>query len=95
MANMTRLLRNHTEYLELASVTASDIHSSLEKVATSTGSWNDNLTWRDSFSNIPLRIGTPLTTLVLGNYGLAPSLSRNAALILGGKGYLSSNYIEG
>jgi hypothetical protein len=85
MTNMTTLLQNHTEYLELASVTASSIHSSLEKAAASAGSWNENFKWGGSLSNYALRIVTPLTTLVLGNYGLPPSLARNAALALGGR----------
>lgn len=84
MNNMTSLLQNHTEYLELANFKASTIHSTLDKAALSAGSWNQNLEWRGSLGNYALRITTPLTTLILGNYGLPPSFSRNAALLLGG-----------
>lgn len=83
---MTTLLQNHTESLELASVTASSIHSNLEKAAASASSWNENFKWGGPLSNYALRIATPLSTLVLGNYGLPPSLARNAALAIGGKG---------
>lgn len=83
---MTILLQNHTESLEVASVTASSIYSSLEKVAASAGLWNENFKWGGaSLSNYALRIITPLTALVLGNYGLPPSLARNAALAIGGR----------
>lgn len=84
MANITNLLQDHTEHLEQASFTVSYIHSSLEKAATAAGSWNATL-MGGSLGNYSLRIGTPLTTLILGNYGLPPSLFRNAALLLGGR----------
>lgn len=85
MNDMTTLLQNHTEHLELASSTASTIHSTLEKAAASAGSWNDNFMLGGSMGNYALRVITPLTALILGNYGLPPSFSRNAALLLGGK----------
>jgi hypothetical protein len=84
MANITNLLQDHTEHLEQASFAVSYIHSSLEKAATAAGSWNATL-MGGSLGNYSLRIGTPLTTLILGNYGLPPSLFRNAALLLGGR----------
>lgn len=85
MSNMTSLLQNHTESLKLASSTASGIQATLEKAAASTGSWSKDFEWRGSLGNYALRIATPLTTLVLGNYGLPPSFPRNAALLLGGR----------
>jgi hypothetical protein len=94
MNNMTSLLQNHTEYLELATFKASNIHSTLEKAADSAGSWNQNFEWGGSIGIYALRIITPLTTLILGNYGLPPSFARNAALLLGGKIPLHL-YIEG
>jgi hypothetical protein len=89
---MTNLIQNHTEYLELASLTASNIHSTLEKATIFPGSWGQNAEWGGAISNYALRIATPLATLVLGNYGLPPSFTRNAALVLGGK--ISHVYIR-
>lgn len=89
---MTNLIQNHTEYLELASLTASNIHSTLEKATVFPGSWGQDAEWGGAISNYALRIATPLATLVLGNYGLPPSFTRNAALVLGGK--ISRVYIR-
>lgn len=85
--NMTNLIQNHTEYLELASLTASNIHSTLEKATVFPGSWGQGAEWGGAISNYALRIATPLATLVLGNYGLPPSVTRNAALVLGGMSF--------
>jgi hypothetical protein len=85
MSNMTSLIQNHTEYLDLASSKASDIHSTLEMATVFAGSWNQNSELGVSLGIYALRIATPLVTLILGNYGLPPSFTRNAVLILGGK----------
>jgi hypothetical protein len=85
MNNITVLLQNHTEYLELANTKASTIYSTLDQAALSASSWNQNLEWGGSLGNCALRITTPLATLILGNYGLPPSFTRNAVLLLGGK----------
>lgn len=85
MNNITVLLQNHTEYLELANTKASTIYSTLDQAALSANSWNQNLEWGGSLGNCALRITTPLATLILGNYGLPPSFTRNAVLLLGGK----------
>lgn len=85
MNNMTLLLQDHTEYLEVANAKASIIYSTLDKAALSAGSWNQNFEWGGPLGRYALRILTPLTTLILGNYGLPPSFTRNAALLLGGK----------
>lgn len=91
---MTSLLQNHTEYLELATFKASNIHLTLEKTAVSAGSWDQNFEWGCSIGVYALRITTPLMTLILGNYGLPPSFTRNAALLLGGKIPIASKHIE-
>jgi hypothetical protein len=84
MNNMTTLIQNHTEYLESANFKVSNIHSILEKTAVFAGSWNQNIERGGPLGNYVLRIATPLATLILGNYGLPPSFTRNALLILGG-----------
>jgi len=84
MQNMTDLLHNHSEELEYASSTAFSIHSSLEKAAASAKSLNETSFISGSFGDFAIRLIVPLASVFLGNYGLAPSLSRNAVLILGG-----------
>jgi hypothetical protein len=101
MNNMTSLIQNHTEYLESASSKVSNIHSILEKTAVFAKSWNHNVERGGPLGNYVLRIVTPLATLILGNYGLPPSFTRNAMLILGGIPSLKciskelSNYLIG
>ena len=92
MNNITSLIQNHTEYLELASFKASNIHSTLETISVFAGSWNQNSEFEGSLGDFALRIAMPLATLILGNYGLHPSFKRNAALILGGMTSLTFIY---
>jgi hypothetical protein len=94
IANITILLENHTDHLEQAKSTASTIHHSLEKAATIADSWNENFRAGGSLGPYAVRITSPLTFLFLGNYGLPTSLSRNAALLLGGKNITVSLYTE-
>ena len=85
MANMTTLLHNHTESLEYASSTAFAIHHNLEQAANAARSWNQTLSLGSTIADYGLRISCPIASIFLGNYGLPPSLTRNAALVLGGK----------
>jgi len=85
MVNMTTLLSNHTENLEYASSTASGISHSLEQAAYAARSWNQTLSFSSTIANYGLRLSCPIASVFLGNYGLPPSLTRNAALVLGGK----------
>lgn len=84
MANMTTLLYNHTESLEQASSTAFGIHHSLEQAAYAAKSWNQTLSLGSALMDYGLRVSCPIASVFLGNYGLPPSLTRNAALVLGG-----------
>lgn len=85
MKNMTDLLNNHSESLEQASFTAFGIHDSLEKAAKFAQSWSESSVLGSSMGDYAIRIVGPLATVFLGNYGLPPSLTRNALLILSGK----------
>jgi len=80
---MTRLIYNHTESLELASTTASGIHETLDRAAASVKSWNE--TFGLSFYENILRFSLPPLSLLLGGYGLPPSLTRNFGLLVAGK----------
>jgi len=84
MVNMTRLLNSHTESLEYARSTAFGIHDSLEQAARAANSWNQTLKVTSTIVDYGLRLSCPIASLFLGNYGLPPSLIRNAALVLGG-----------
>ena len=86
MKNMTELIQDHTENLEQASFTAYNIHDSLEKAAALANAWNETLLG-GSLGDNAIRIAGPLTTVFLGNYGLAPSLARNVLLVVSGYGF--------
>lgn len=85
MENMTTLMYIHSENIEQASFTASSIYDTLEKATVSVKTWNATLLGGGSFGNYAIRFAGPLASVFLGNYGLPPSLARNAVLILGGE----------
>jgi len=84
MLNMTTLLHNHTENLEFASSAALSIHHDLQQAAKAAKSWNQALNLGGAVLDYGLRLSCPIISLCFGNYGLPPSLTRNAALVLGG-----------
>jgi hypothetical protein len=84
MKNMTEIISNHSESLEQASWTALGIHDSLERVVASARSWNETLFVSRTFGDYVIRFVGPLATVFLGNYGLPPSLARNAVLTISG-----------
>jgi hypothetical protein len=81
---MTDLVNNHTESLEQARFTTENIIQTLEKTAAIAKSWTEMLTVSSIAGDWALRIIMPPSALVLGSYGLPPSLARNAALFFGG-----------
>lgn len=81
---MAELLQHHTNTLQQASYAASDIHDNLDKVVEASKLWSITLNERGFLSDYSLRLGIPLTTLFVGNYGMTSSLMRNVGLFLGG-----------
>jgi hypothetical protein len=49
-----------------------------------TQSWTENLPVGGGWSDWGLRIGTPLATLILGNYGITPTVTMNAVFLISG-----------
>lgn len=85
MKDMTELIQDHTESLELASSTAFSIHENLAQAAESARAWNNITRFSgSSFGDYAIRFAGPLAGVLLGNYGLPPSFNRNAMLIAGG-----------
>ncbi|KAG9245100.1 hypothetical protein BJ878DRAFT_541623 [Calycina marina] len=87
MENMTTLLNNHTENLESASSTAYNIHNILEKASSGAALWKHPTSISGTIFDYGLRIAFPAECVLLGNYGLHPSLLSNVALALGGYGF--------
>lgn len=90
---MTALIVDHTESLEYASSTAFDIHETLDKAAAAAKSW-DTTFGKFHYENI-LRFSIPPITLVLGSWGLNPSLARNFGLLAAGKLSSYSPFVTG
>jgi len=62
----------------------------LEKAAAAAKSWNETFNIGGSIGDYSIRMGVPFITLILGNYGLTPTLARNGALLLGGESFTPS-----
>ncbi|RDW75056.1 hypothetical protein BP6252_06198 [Coleophoma cylindrospora] len=77
--NVTDFLIEHGENVEMISLVASDIHEKLGKTALSL-----KQTSRSSTGGLAVLVFSSLVTLMTGNYGLPPSLARNAGLLITG-----------
>ncbi|KAG9234727.1 hypothetical protein BJ875DRAFT_483939 [Amylocarpus encephaloides] len=89
LANATDLFQEHAIQLEHASITASKIHADLGNVATITkfaSGWAATLNIGGYWGDWLVRVVAPPCTMVIGSYGLAPSLIRNVALFSSGVG---------
>lgn len=93
MMNMTEQLHmasqigdEHTVMLGKAAQAASTLADIVDKTTATASTWQNGM-FRSSGPfgiNWPLFIGTPVMVVLLGSYGLEPSLSRNASLVLSG-----------
>lgn len=93
MMNMTEQLQvaakmgdEHEVLLVRAITTASNLADIVDKSTTMASTWQTRMLGsRGPFGiDWTVLIGTPPTVLVLGSYGLQPSISRNAALLFSG-----------
>jgi hypothetical protein len=82
---MANMVHNHTDDLEQASFTAFRIHETLENASMAAESWKGTLTSTHSIADWGLRIGGLVGGVLLGGYGLPPSVFRNLQLLVGGK----------
>ncbi|CZR51965.1 uncharacterized protein PAC_01842 [Phialocephala subalpina] len=83
--NATKLLQSHSQNLHQASAKASDINENLNKAVLTARTWQDTLSVSTSMPDWALRVLCPLTTLVLGNFGIAsPTIGSNLMLFIGG-----------
>jgi hypothetical protein len=85
LVNATELLRSHVQKLAQAETAVSGIHENLYRAADAVKSWSENLPIGGGWSDWGLRIGTPVAALILGSYGITPTLTMNAALLLSGR----------
>jgi len=88
VSNMTSLIQNHTDILEQASVTTFGLQENLNKAASAAKLWNEAFDVSKPFNANIVRFSLPIVVLMLGNYGLAPSLLRNFGLLTSGKFFL-------
>jgi hypothetical protein len=82
---MTDVLNSHTEHLEQVSSASLQIKHTLDSATASAKLLNGTLNVGTSHSDWMIRFGGPVAVVVLGNYGLSPSLSQNLQLLAGGK----------
>ncbi|KAF8864833.1 hypothetical protein BDZ45DRAFT_494583 [Acephala macrosclerotiorum] len=83
--NATELLQSHSQNLHQASAKASDINENLNKAVITAQTWRDTLSVSSAMPDWALRVICPLTTLVLGNFGIAsPTIGSNLMLFIGG-----------
>ncbi|CAG8975672.1 hypothetical protein HYALB_00007875 [Hymenoscyphus albidus] len=93
LLNATDLFQTHATQLEKARMTANKIHDSLGNVASITklvSTFADKMTLSGRIGDWMVRLVVPPATVFLGSYGLPPSLSRNALLLVGGGGISES-----
>jgi hypothetical protein len=81
---MTYVVNNHTESIEQASITAKTISQSLRQAETVAKYWTEVLRLGGNAYDLLLRILLPTCMLVLGSYGLPPTMLRNGGLLLSG-----------
>lgn len=93
MINMTEQLHmasqmgdEHTVMLGKATQAASTLADIVDKTTATASTWQTQMFGSGGPFGInwSLFIGTPVMVVLLGSYGLEPSLSRNAALVLSG-----------
>ena len=85
LVNASELLQTHVQKLAQAETAVSGIHENLDRAAEVVKTWSENLPNGGGWSNWVLRIGTPIAALILGNYGITPTLTMNAVLLVSGK----------
>lgn len=85
LVNATEILQGHVQKLAQADSAVSGIHENLDRAAEAVKSWSENLPigWR--MTDLVIRVGTPVGALILGNYGITPTMTMNAVLLISGK----------
>jgi hypothetical protein len=83
--NATEILQGHVQKLAQADSTVSRIHENLDQAAEAVKSWNENLPTGWRLTDLVIRVGTPVGALILGNYGITPTMTMNAVLLISGK----------
>lgn len=77
----------HTDFLQQAQNITNEILNALEETAISAAALGDVFSGQRSISSWWLYIWCPMASLVVGSYGLPPSLLRNVILVIIGKVY--------
>jgi hypothetical protein len=85
LVNASELLQTHVQKLAQAETAVSGIHENLDRAAEVVKTWSENIPNGGGWSNWVLRFGTPMAALILGNYGITPTLTMNAVLLVSGK----------
>jgi hypothetical protein len=85
LVNATEILQGHAQKLAQADSTVSRIHENLDQAAEAVKSWNENLPTGWRLTDLVIRVGTPVGALILGNYGITPTMTMNAVLLISGK----------
>ena len=65
----------------------SGIHENLDRAAEAVKSWSENLPTGGGWTDWGLRLGTPLAALILGNYGITPTITMNAVFLVSGESF--------
>ena len=84
LVNATELLQTHTQKLAQAQTAVSGIHENLDRASEAVKSWSETLPVSGGWPDWGLRVGTPLAALILGNYGITPTITMNAVFLLSG-----------
>ncbi|KAE9380530.1 hypothetical protein N431DRAFT_325106 [Stipitochalara longipes BDJ] len=84
LVNATELLQTHMQKLAQAETAVSGIHENLDRAAEAVKSWSENLPAGRGWTDWGLRLGTPLAALILGNYGITPTITMNAVFLVSG-----------
>ena len=82
---MTETLQEHSESLQHATSTATDLQSILESTITTANSMTTSFGQSSRLIDWILRISSPFISVFLGNYKVTPSLHQNALLIVSGE----------
>jgi hypothetical protein len=82
--NATEILQAHVQKLAQADSAVSGIHENLDRAAETVRSWSENLPIGKGWTDWAFRVGTPVGALILGNYGITPTLTMNAVLLFSG-----------
>lgn len=83
--NATELLQSHNQKLDQATSKTSGITDDLEKAAAAAKLWSESLSISGTVPDWAIELISTFGSLVIGNIGAPPSLTRSFALLAAGK----------